>query len=144
MLVWTKAKVLNCLTCVLGASEEEGVASSGSTESQLIQGQDLSSSSENAGTSSGGDTESSNAELGDGQEPVVIGDGANNNNSALILLAKVRDNSGHGDGGSVDARHKESAEDDLVEGGFGSAGQESVQLHEELEVWKKSCQYCSA
>lgn len=143
VLVWAEAEVLDCLTSVLGTSEEKGVASGGSTESQLIQSQDLPSSSENASTSSGGNSESSNAELGDDQEAVVIGDGANNDNSALVLLAKVRNNSGNGDGGSVDAGHEKSAEDDLIEGGLGSAGQESVQLHKELEVWEISCQYCS-
>jgi len=101
----------------------------------LIQSQDLSSSSKDASTSSGGEAESSDAKLGDGQETVVIGDGTNNHNCALVILAGfVRNNSGDGDRRSVDAGHKESAEDDLVEGGLGSASQESVQLHKELEV----------
>lgn len=135
MLVWAKAEVLDCLTSVLGTSEKKGVASGGSTEGQLIQSQDLSSSSENSGTSSSGDTESSDAELGDDQEAIVIGNGADNYNSALFILGGfVRDDSGDGDRRSVDAGHEESAEDDLVEGGLGSAGQESVQLHKELKV----------
>ena len=122
MLVWAKAEMLDCLTGVLGTSEEQGVASSGSTESQLVQSQDLSSGSKNTGTSSGGESEGSNAELGDGQEAVVVCDGSNDHNSALVIIAvSVRNNSGDGDGGSVDAGHEESAEDDLVEGGLGSA-----------------------
>ena len=36
--------------------------------------------------------------------------------------------------GSVDSRHKQSLEDDLVEGGIGSSGQEAVGLDEETEV----------
>ena len=122
VLVWAKAEVLDCLTGVLGTSEEQGVASSGGTESQLIQSQDLSSGSENAGTSSGGESESRNAELGDGQEAVVVCDSSNDHNSALVIITiSVRNNSGDGDGGSVDAGHEESTEDDLVEGGLGSA-----------------------
>ena len=79
--------MLDSLTSILGASEEKGVASGGGTESQLIQSQSLSSRSENAGSSSGGEAESSDAEFGDGQEAVVIGDGANNNDCALVIFA---------------------------------------------------------
>jgi len=35
---------------------------------------------------------------------------------------------------TVDTGHKESAEDDLVEGRIRTASQEAVKLHEELEV----------
>jgi hypothetical protein len=95
----------------------------------LIQSQDLSSSSDNTGASSGGDTESSNAEFGDGQEAIVVGDGANNHNSALIVIAGfVRNNSGNRDWGSVDTGHEKSAEHDFVEGGSGSACGGSVRI----------------
>lgn len=152
VLVWAKTEVLDSLTGVLGTSEKQSVASSGRTESQLIQSQDLSSSGENAGASSGGEPESSDAELRDSQEAVVIGDGTNDHDGALIIITRsVGNDSGDRDWGSVDAGHEESAEDNLVEGGLGSAwtglgltlrpdlcktltGQEPVQLHEELEV----------
>jgi len=116
MLVGTKAKVLDGLSGVLGSSEEEGVASGRSTESQLIESQDFSTSSDDARTGSSSEAESRNAELGDGQETVVIGDGANNNDGLVVrLLRGVRNDSGDRDRGSVDARHKQAAEDDLVE-----------------------------
>lgn len=118
----SKAEMLNSLSGVLGSSEEQGVASSGSSESQLIQGQDLSSSCDNAGTGGRGEAESGDAELGDGQETVVIGDSADDDNGLVVgLLGGVRNNSGDGDRGSVDAGHKKSAENDLVEGRVGSA-----------------------
>jgi hypothetical protein len=133
VLVGAEAEVLDRLTGVLGSSEEEGVASSGSTESQLIQSQDLSSSSQNARTSGGSESKSGNADLGDGQEAVIIGDGANNHNSALVILAiLVRNDSRDRDGGSVDARHKESAEDDLVEGRLGSACEEEIRIDDAI------------
>jgi hypothetical protein len=122
VLVWAEAEVLDCLTGVLWSSEEQGVASSRSAESQLIQSQSLSSSSDDASTSSSSESESGNAELGDGQEAVVIGDGANDYNSALVILTGfVGNNSRDGDRGSVDAGHEESAENDLVERRVGSA-----------------------
>jgi len=153
VLVGTKAKVLDGLSGVLGTSEEKGIASSRSSERQLIQSQSLSTCGKNASTSSCSESESSNAELGDGQETVVISDGANNNNGLVIgLLGGVRNNSRDGDGRSVDAGHEKSAENDLVEGGLGAAWvlsnqrsskssmnfvltcQEAVQLHEQLKV----------
>jgi len=97
----------------------------------LIESQNLSSSSENAGASRSGEAKSGDAELRDGQETVVIGDSANNDNGLVVgLLGGVRNNSGDGDRGSVDAGHEKSAENDLVEGGVGSASQEAIQLHE--------------
>jgi hypothetical protein len=134
VLVGAEAEVLDRLTCVLWSSKEQGVASSGGAESQLIQSQDLPSSSENAGTSGGGEAKSSNAELRDGKESVVVSDGANDHNSALVIITGlVRNDSRDGDGGSVDTGHKESAEDDLVEGGLGSACQERVSIDIAIE-----------
>jgi hypothetical protein len=128
VLVGSEAEVLNSLSGVLGSSEEQGVASSGSSKSQLIQSQNLSSSSEDAGTSRSGEAKSGNAELGDGQETVVIGDSANNDNGLVVgLLGGIRNNSGDGNRGSVDAGHEKSAENYLIEGGVGSAyGEEGM------------------
>jgi len=84
VLVWSEAEVLDSLSGVLGASEKQGVASSRSSESQLVQSQDLSSSSFNAGTSSSRESESGNTELGNLQEAVVISDSANNHDSLVV------------------------------------------------------------
>jgi hypothetical protein len=117
VLVWSETKVLDCLSCVFGSSEKQGVASSRCFKSQLIQSQDLSTSSDDAGASCSGESESSNAELGNGQEAIVIGDCANNYNRLVVgLLGCVGYNARDGDRGPVDAGHKESAENDLVEG----------------------------
>lgn len=122
VLVWSHAEVLDGLSGVLWSSQKQGVAASWGSQGQLIQGQDLTSSSDDAGASSGGESESSDAELRNGQETVVIGDGANNNDGLVVgLVGDVRSDPGNGDWRSVDARHKKSAEDNLVEGRFGSA-----------------------
>lgn len=95
VLMGPKAKVLDSLSGVLGSSEEEGVASSGSSQSQLIQSQSLSSCIEDASTSGGSESEGGNAELRNSQETVVIGDCANYDNGLVVgLLGGVRDNSG--------------------------------------------------
>lgn len=122
VLVWSHAEVLDSLSRVLWSSEEKGVASSWSSQRQLIKSQSLTTSSDNASTGCSSESESSNAELGDGQETVVISDGANNHNGLVVgLLGGVADDSGYRDRRSVNAGHKESAKNNLVEGGVGSA-----------------------
>ena len=122
MLVGTEAKVLERFSGVLGASQKQGVASSRGAESKLVQGQGLTTSSQDTGASSSGEAESSNAEFGDGQETVVVSDSAyNHNRLAIGRLGSIGDNSRDGDRRPVDAGHKETAEDDLVEGRVGSA-----------------------
>jgi hypothetical protein len=112
----TKAKVLDGLSGVLGTSEEKGIASGRSSEGQLIESQNFSTSSDNARTGSSSEAEGRNAELWDGQETVVIGDGANNNDGLVVrLLRGVRNDSGDRNWRSVDAGHEQAAEDDLVE-----------------------------
>jgi hypothetical protein len=109
VLMRSKAKVLDSLSSVLGSSEEECVASSRSSQCQLIQSQSLSTSSEDARTSSCSEAKCGNAELGNSQKTVVIGDCANNDNGLVVgLLGGVRNNSGDRDWRSVDVGHEES------------------------------------
>lgn len=122
MLVGSHAEVLDGLTAVLGSTEDQGVASGRSTESKLIQGDGLTTGSGNAGTSGGGESQSGDGGLGERQKSVVIGDGADNDDGALLaLLVDVGNNSGQRNGRAVDLGHKESSKDNLVEGGIGSA-----------------------
>lgn len=122
MLVRTHAEVLNSLTGVLGSTEEEGVASGRGAESKLIKGEDLTTGSQDASASGGGEAEGSDAELGDGQETVVIGDGADDDDGLVVgLLRHVGDDAGERHWGPVDAGHEEAAEDDLVEGRLSAA-----------------------
>jgi len=79
-------------------------------------------------------------QLGDGQQAVVICDGANYGDGLVgigLLCALGGDfagDAGDGHGRAVDAGHEEAFEDNFVEVGVGSAGKEAVQLHQELEV----------
>lgn len=76
--------MLEGLTGILWSSQEKSVASSWGSECQLIQSQRFSSSGKDARTSSSGEAESSNAELGDSQETVVISDSANDDEGLAI------------------------------------------------------------
>lgn len=122
MTVGTEAEVLNSLTGVLWSAEEEGVASGRGTESELIQGEDLAAGGQDAGAGSGGEAEGRDAQLGDGQEAVVVGDGADDDDGLVVgLLGDVGDDPGERHWGPVDAGHEQAAEDDLVEGRLGAA-----------------------
>lgn len=116
--------MLDGLTGVLGTTEQDGVGASGGTKSQLIEGEDLTTGLLDASASGSGETESGNRHLGDGEEAVVISDGANDNDG-LLLVGLVALGESHEarkrDGRSVDARHEETAQDDLVEVGVGTA-----------------------
>jgi len=122
VLVGAKAEVLEGLTGVLGATEEEGVGASGLLESELVESDGLAAGGLDAGTGSGGEAEGRNVDLGDGQETVVIGDGADNNDGLLLVaVLEVGGNARERDGRAVDAAHEEAAQDDLVEGRVGAA-----------------------
>jgi hypothetical protein len=124
------------LSLLSGSLKEDGVLSLGVLESELIESDDFTTSGSNSLSSGLGDSESANSELGDLKESDVVGDGTNNN-SSLVLSAislHLSDESSKRKWGSVDAGHKQSLEDDLVEGGIGSSGQEAVSFDEEAEV----------
>lgn len=130
----TVTEVLDGLTGVLGSTEEEGVGTSGGLEGELVEGEGLATGSDDAGTGSGGEAEGRNVDVGDLEEAVVVGDGANNDDSALLTLLDVRGDARERDGRAVDAGHKQSAEDNLVEVGVGTADKEPVKLNEKLQV----------
>jgi len=140
VLVGSEAEVLNSLPGVLWSSQEKGVAAGWGPQSQLVQGDSLTTSGLDSCTGGGSEPESSDRKLGDSEDTVVISDGANDDNSSLpILLTGVgvvgmAHDLGDGDGRAVDLGHEEAAEDGLVERRVGTASQKPVQLHEKLEV----------
>ena len=122
-----EAEVLESLAGVLGAAEEEGVGTSGLLESELVESDGLAAGGLDARAGGAGEAEGSDADLGDGQEAVVIGDGADDDDGLLLVaVLEVGSNAREGDGGAVDAAHEQATEHDLVEGRVGTAwGQKS-------------------
>jgi len=137
--VGTSTKVLVDLSCVLWSSEEDGVATLWCSESELVEGEALSTGSFNTLTSGSGESECSDAQLLlEVDESDIVGDGSNENNGVLggVGLA-VRDlsaDSADTDGSAVGSGHIQSLEDDLVELAVRSSGEESVEFHEESQV----------
>lgn len=127
MRVGTEAEVLDGLTGILGATEEEGVGTGRGAHGQLIDGQGLTAGSDNAGTGGVGVAQGGNRQLGELQETVVVGDGADQDDGlALVSLAGVLVGSGGNDlgerhGGAVDLAHHQAAEDSGVELAVGTA-----------------------
>lgn len=125
--VGTEAEVLDGLTGVLGATEEEGVGTGRGAHGQLIDGQGLTTSGDNASAGSVGVAEGSDRELGELKETVVVSDGADQDNGlALVSLAGVLVGSSGNDlgerhGRAVDLAHVQTAEDSGVELAVGTA-----------------------
>lgn len=134
--------MLYSLTGVLGSTQDQSVAASGGAQSKLIQSDGLAASLDDASTSSSGESQSGNVDLGEGQQAVVIGDGAHNDDGTLLaLLVDVAHDTGQGDRGAVDLGHKKASEDDLVEAGIRAAcGNVSREFNTALvEMRKKNC-----
>jgi hypothetical protein len=128
VLAGAHAEVLDGLTGVLLTAEEDGVGTGGGTESQLVEGDDLTAGLQDASLGGLGDAQAGNRQLGDLEEAVVVSDGSDNDGGLAILTSHVAGNTGNRHGGAVDARHKEALQNDLVEGRVRAAGKESVEL----------------
>lgn len=122
-----EAEVLDGLSRVLGAPKKERIRASRGPYRELVERQALPPSGEDARAGGGGESQRGDAELGDLEKPVVVGDGADDDDRlAQALLAGaaalgIGDDAGDGYRGPVDAGHEEAAEDDLIEIGVGAA-----------------------
>ena len=114
VLVGTHAEVLDGLTRVLRTTEEDGVGTGGEAGGDLVDGEDLTTGLLDAGTSRRSEAEGSDGELGELQQAVVVGDGANDDNGlALVLLARVLVGSSGDDLGQADRCSKVSTDVEL-------------------------------
>ena len=75
--VRTEAEVLDSLTGVLGATDEEGVGTSWCPQGKLIDGKSLTTSLDDAGAGGCSEAEGGDGELGELKETVVVSDSAN-------------------------------------------------------------------
>lgn len=112
--VGSETEVLDSLTGVLGATEEDDVGTGWCAEGELVECDGLTTGLLNAGTGSCGELERADAELGELEETVVIGDGTDNGaDLALVDLGGVLvggdgDDLGERHWWGVDARHTQS------------------------------------
>ena len=119
------------------SSQQDSVCTLWCPQSQLIQSDDLATTLLDPLTGSLGDSQSSNAQLGDLQHSHIVRDSSDDDNSFTGIFLGVGDlavDKADADGRTVDAGLEEPFEDCLVELGVGTAGEESVQLDEEKQV----------
>lgn len=125
VLVRAKTEVLDRLPSVFRSPNEKGVTSSRRPQRKLIKGQSLASGCLDPGTSGSCEPQSSDGELGNRKKAVVISDGTDNDDGFVVIVGRVwvgtvLDDAGDRDWGPVDLRHKETAENSLVEGTVGT------------------------
>ena len=127
-------EVLEGLAVGAAATEEDCVCTSGGADSELVEGEALTTGLLDACAGRVGEAESADRHLGDVKETGVVDDSADNDGSlaetSLHVGVDARD--GH-DRAVVLALH-EALEHLLVEGRGGATAQELVELHKESEV----------
>jgi hypothetical protein len=123
------SEMSNRLAGITRTSQQQGVGTSGSLNSQLIESHNLTASLDDSAAGRFSESKSANVDLGNVQQANVVSDGADNNGDSLLVLALQEfGDTGQGKRRTVHSAHHQSLEDDLVELGFSSAGQESVKL----------------
>lgn len=132
--VWntrSSAEVTDCLAGGTLALDHDGVLSSWCQQSQLIESQDFSAGLGDSCAGTFSDTESANLEFRDLEEAEIVGDGSDNDDDLVLLGLTGLDQAANAlerDDGSVDARHKQTLQNDFVEFLVSTAVQEAVQL----------------
>jgi hypothetical protein len=129
------AEMSDGFTGISSSAEKDSLGTSGAAECQLVKGQALTTSGNDASTGSLSESKRSDGELGDIKISLVVGDGANNDGDLVISLTlHVTSNAGHRQGWAVCAAHGKALQDSLVKGGLRAASQKSVELHQQKEV----------
>lgn len=123
-------EVLAGSTSGASALEQKGVLAGGRTQSQLIEGQDLTASLQDTLASRLGDMQGAQRQLGHHQEAGIVGNGANNNNSRLRLLGGLEEasNALQRHWWPIGFAHKQTLQNDAVKLLVCTTLQETVQL----------------
>lgn len=116
-LVRTETKVSNGLSGVSWTSDKDGVLTLRSSQSQLVQGDSLTTSLQDSSLGTSSESQSGDSGLWGLQQSEVVGNGTNDNDgllSSTLLLQNLVD-SGKGNWRSVDLGKEQRSQDDLVE-----------------------------
>ena len=111
--------MLDGLTGVPLASQEDGVRASGCTESQLVEGDSLATSLQDPVLGRLCELEGGDGELGKLNKTDVIGDGGDGDDDLILAVggsAGLGDNFREGNGGTVDLGLEKSLQDNLEDG----------------------------
>ena len=131
--VGTSTKVLVDLSCVLWSSEKNSVATLWCSESELVEGEALSTSSFDTLAGGAGESECSDAQLLlEVDESDIVGDGSNENNGVLggvgLAVSNFSADSADADGSAVGSALIQTAQNNPVKFAVRSSGEEAVEL----------------
>lgn len=110
--------MLNSLTTVPLATEQDGVRASRRTECELVQGKNLTARLQDALLGGDGEAEGRNGELGNLKQTDVIRNGADDDDDLGVTVGRARrllQDTGQGDGGTVGLGEEKTVEDRLYE-----------------------------
>ena len=116
MLVGAHAEVLNGLTSVPLATEQNRVGARRRAEGKLVEGKDLTTRLQDALLGGGGEAKGSDRELGDFKQTDVVGHGADSDDDLRITVGSalgLLDDAGEGNGGAVGLGEEKAVEDRL-------------------------------
>lgn len=118
----TETKVLDSLSGVSWASDDDGVLTLGGSHGQLVQGDGFTSVLNDSGSGRAGESQGGNGGLGEVQQSDVIGNGTNNNHGLVssTLLAQHTADSVKRHWRSVDLGQEQRLQDDLVKWSIGT------------------------
>lgn len=130
------AEVLDGFTGILLAAEQQAVGTGRTALGQLVKGQALTTGLQNAGTGGLGETQSTDLHGGQVKLTLIISDYTNADGNVVLGRgnSQVLGDGAQGHRGAVDLAHAQTLQDNLVEAGAGTAGQEAVELDQEVQV----------
>lgn len=116
-LVRTHTEVSDSFSGVSWTSQDQGVLTLWSLDSQLIQSDGFTTSLDDLSSGTGSESQSGDSGLWEVEDSGVISDGTNNDNSLVssTLLLQSSGNSGDGNWRSVDLGQEQRLQDNLVE-----------------------------
>lgn len=142
------AEVTNRVTGVLSTTQQHSVGTLGSAQGQLIQSDALTTSLDDSGSGSLGESQSSNGQLRDLQQALIISDGTNNNSGLAILAIHVSGKSGDGNRRVINSGHSQSLDNGGSELGLSTSGQETEDNNHQPSLhtfhYKQTCKASQA
>jgi len=134
--VWgsTVAEVALGFTSGLASAEDNGVLSLRGEEGKLVESKAFAAGLDNLCTSTFGELECADGQLRAVQETDIVGHGGDNDSGLGLGTLHVSCQTRDGERRSVDARHVQTFQDNLVDLGVGTTCKETVQLHKKFEV----------
>lgn len=130
-----RAKVLDGLTGILGAAQQDAVGPLGRDQGELVKADALSTRGNDARASRVGKAQGANSELLGLDEASIVSDGANDDgNVGLLLASHVALHARQRHGRAVHSRHEKTLQNDAVKVAVHPASQEAVHLDQKRQV----------